>query len=90
MPLLKRELHKRIKGPLANDEAWWRLVFDTDPKRLYVEYEWSNMDLAKGGRIDSGTAEFDVGTFLSQDRNGPAQQELARLISSLFGGQTDA
>ena len=41
MSLLKKELYKSAKGPVANDEDWWRLVFDTDARRLYVEHEWA-------------------------------------------------
>ena len=84
MPLMKRELSKRARGPVLNDEDWWRLVFDTDTKRLYVEHEWAHLDVRKGGAADGGVAEFDVAEFLNASGQGAAHGELLRLIASLF------
>jgi hypothetical protein len=90
MPLLRKELHKRVKGSLANDEDWWRLVFDTDAKRLYVEHEWSHVDLGANGRADSGKAETDIATFLAQGGEGAPQRELAQLLHRLFEEESNA
>jgi hypothetical protein len=49
--LLKREFHRRAKGPVMNDEDWWRLVFDTDAKRIYVEHEWAHTMCAWAVRL---------------------------------------
>ena len=85
MPLLKKEFYKPVKGPLANDEDWWRLVFDTDAKRLYVEHEWSYMDIGRGGKCDSGKSETEISEYLKQAGNPwPHQKELVRLISTVF------
>jgi hypothetical protein len=86
MTVLKRELSKRRAGPVLNDEDWWRLVFDTETKRLYVEHEWEYVDVRRGGKADSGRLEIDLAAFLNESRQGPAQRELLGLISSLFGG----
>lgn len=86
MALLKRELHRTARGPVMNDEDWWRLVFDTDTKRLYVEHEWAHMDVRKGGQAENGVAEIEIASFLSEASQGRAQQELLRLLTRLFEG----
>jgi hypothetical protein len=90
MPLLKREFHRRAKGPVMNDEDWWRLVFDTDAKRLYVEHEWAHTDVRKGSSADSGTAEFEISAFLNEPSHGAAQRQLLRLLTNLFEVGRDA
>ena len=90
MPLLKRELHRTAKGPAMNDGDRWRLVFDTDAKRLYVEHVWEHVDVRRGGATSKGRAEADVGTFLKQPGQGPAHRELLRLLPGLFEGKPDA
>ncbi len=57
MALLKRELFRSARGTVMNDEDWWRLAFDTENKRLYVEHEWAHLDVrrrAKGERAQHG------------------------------------
>jgi hypothetical protein len=39
MALLRRELHRQIKGPAVTHADRCTLVFDTDAKNLYVERE---------------------------------------------------
>jgi hypothetical protein len=73
-----------------NDEDWWRLVFDTDAKRLYVEHEWAHLDVRRGGPADNGTAEIEIPAFLRGGGQGEAQRELYRLLTELFEGQRDA
>ena len=41
MAKLTRQLLKLAKG---GNEEWWRLVFDTEAQRLYIEHEWSHTD----------------------------------------------
>ena len=90
MPLLKRDLHRTAKGPVISGEDRWRLVFDTDAKRLYVEHVWEHVDVRRGVATSKGRAEVDVGSFLKQPGQGPAQRELLRLLSGLFGDKPDA
>ena len=90
MALLKRELHRTAKGPVMNDQDWWRLVFDTDANRLYVEHEWHHTDVRGRGETDQGRSEMDVGAFLSRFGAGPEHRELVRLLSGLFGDKTGA
>lgn len=80
MAKLTRQLHKLTKG---GNKEWWRLVFDTEASRLYVEHEWSHTDAWRVARSNSGTAEFDVNAFLTEGE-APAQAELLRIIESLF------
>jgi hypothetical protein len=84
MPLMKRELARRATGPVSNDEDWWRLVFDTDAGRLYVEHEWAYADVRRGGPGYSGVAGVDVAEFLNEGGRGASHRELLRLISTLF------
>jgi hypothetical protein len=90
MPVLKRELHRRVRGPVLMDEDWWRLVFDTDTNRFYVEREWDHVDVAKGGTASKGKSETDVTAFLNAEGMAEAKAELARLLTSLFEGSADA
>ncbi len=88
MAKLTRQLLKLAKG---GNEEWWRLVFDTEAQRLYIEHEWSHTDAWRASRSKSGTAEFDINRFLAEGE-APAQAELQRIIESLFenGGGENA
>jgi hypothetical protein len=88
MSKLTRQLLKLAKG---GNEEWWRLVFDTEAQRLYIEHEWSHTDPWPASRSKSGTAEFDINGFLAEGE-APAQAELQRIIESLFenGGGENA
>ena len=83
MPGISREFHKTVKGPMSNDEDWWRLVYDTEKHRLYVEHEWSHVPMRGTG--DSGTKEHDINAFLAA--GGQAAAKLDELLRSL---QTDS
>lgn len=91
MAKLTRQLHERIRGDDSENKDWWRLVFDTKAKRLYVEHEWSHTDAWRVARSNAGTAEFEVNGFLAEGE-APAQAELVRIIESLFknGGGENA
>ena len=77
-----------LKLAKGGNEEWWRLVFDTEAQRLYIEHEWSHTDAWRASRSKSGTAEFDINGFLAEGE-APAQAELQRIIESLFenGGE---
>jgi len=66
MAKLTRLLHERVKGAHMENEDWWRLAFDTEAKRLYIEHEWSHRDVWRASRSNSGTAEFDINGFLAE------------------------
>ena len=83
MAKLTRQLHERVAGAHNENEDWWRLVFDTEAKRFYVEHEWSHTDAWRAARSNNGTAEFDINGFLAEGE-APAQAELLRIIESLF------
>jgi hypothetical protein len=89
MPMLKKEFYRTATGPVANDEDWWRLVFDTDARRLYVEHEWAYVDVRKGGRGDDGKVEIEINEFLNK-ADWPAQRELLKLIRGLFESENNA
>jgi hypothetical protein len=84
MPLLRRPLYQRTEGA---DEDRWRLVFDTDANRLYVEHEKMRGDM-HGSGYGINTDEMDVTVFLNG--RGQGQQELVRLLSALFEDRKDA
>ena len=84
MPLLRRPLYQRSEGV---DEDRWRLVFDTDANRLFVEHEKQRGDMrGKGYGID--TDEIDVEAFLTE--RGQGQHELIQLLGTLFEDRKDA
>ena len=84
MALLIRELQRSAKGPVANDEDCWRLVFDTDAKRLYIEHEWQHTDVRAAGRSDQGKEHIEIPEYLTQAGQTAGHRELWRLIQTLF------
>ena len=84
MALLIRELQRSAKGPVANDEDWWRLVFDTDTKRLYVEHAWQHADVRGTGHSDHGKEHIEIPEYLLQAGQTAGHRELWRLIQLLF------
>jgi hypothetical protein len=91
MAKLTRQLHERIRGDNTENRDWWRLAFDTEAKRFYVEHEWSHTDAWRAARSNNGTVEFDINGFLGEDE-APAQAELLRIIESVFeegGGENE-
>jgi len=91
MAKLTRQLHERIRGENTENKDWWRLVFDTEAKRFYIEHEWSHTDAWRAARSNKGTAEFHINGFLAQG-DAPAQAELLQIIESVFekGGGENA
>ena len=89
MTLLKRELFRSARGPVMNDEDWWRLAFDTENKRLYVEHEWAHLDVRSRGAANSGTEQIEIAAYLAGPGVGPGQRELERLIETLFQDQAN-
>jgi hypothetical protein len=83
MPLLRRPLYQHSDGA---DEDRWRLVFDTDARRLFVEHEEKRGDM-RGAGYGIHTDEMEIAAFLAE--HGQGQQELVRLIAALFedGGE---
>jgi len=55
MAKLTRQLQERVIGAHKENEDWWRLVFDTEAKRLYVEQEWSHTDAWPAARSQNGS-----------------------------------
>jgi hypothetical protein len=84
MALLIRELQRSAKGPVANDEDWWRLVFNTDTKRLYIEHEWQHADVRGAGRSDHGKEQIEIPEYLTQAGQTAGHRELWQLIQTLF------
>jgi hypothetical protein len=78
MPLLRKPLYQRSEG---RDEDRWRLAFDTDTRRLFVEHETTRGDM-RGSGYSTNTDEIDVADFLRQSGEGP--RELAQLLGALF------
>jgi hypothetical protein len=81
MSVLRRPLYQRNEGA---DEDVWRLVFDTDTNRLFVEHEQQRGDM-RGFGYATGTDEIELAAFLSEQGHG--QQELVRILRDLFEGQ---
>ncbi len=84
MALLRRELHGTAKGPIANNDDTWSLVFDTDTKCLYVEHEWQHVDLTRSGGSNNGTEQIEISEYMLQGGQTAGHRELWRLIRILF------
>ena len=84
MPVLKRQLSGRQGGAHGRDRDWWRLVYDTDAKRLYVEHEWSYFDEGRPSSPDGGTAEMEIAAYLAEGGSSRGQRELDRLLRVLL------
>ena len=78
MPRLTKPLYQINDG---RDEDRWRLVFDSDIRRLFVEHEKTRGDM-RGRGYSVETDEVELADYLLE--NGPGQQELARLLGALF------
>jgi hypothetical protein len=78
MPQLSRPLYQRGEGI---DEDRWRLVFDTDANRLFVEHVKQRGDM-RGSGCSTDTDEMDVTACLAE--RGRGQHALVQLIGTLF------
>jgi hypothetical protein len=73
------------RGPVDHyDEDWWRLVFETDTKHLYVEHEWKHEDVSWRGQANVGTGKIEIEDYLAEPGEGPGQHELMRILNLLF------
>ena len=84
MALLKRELHREVKGSGVTHTDRWTLVFDTDSKSLYVECEAAHFEANTGGTANVQTAAMDIADYLKQGGQTAGHRELWRLLRALF------
>jgi hypothetical protein len=89
MALLKRELHRQVKGPEVTHADRCTLVFDTDAKNLYVEREVAHLDMNVEGAIEIRTATMDIADYLKQGGQTAGHRELWRLLRTLFKDTVD-
>jgi hypothetical protein len=82
MVRMSREFYRRAKGPLMNDESWWRLVLDGG--RIFVEHEYDRVDVAGRGPAQVGTVEIDIDAFLDSATPGEPQRALLSLLDEIF------
>jgi hypothetical protein len=90
MAQLRKPLYQHTDGA---DEDRWRLVFDTDTHRLFVEHEKTRGDM-RGSGYSTDIDEMDVTAFLSERGRGhgqhegqdlhQGQRELVQLLGTLF------
>lgn len=78
MTVIHRRFYQDWRGPAADDQDSWSLVFDTQTRHLLVRHEWRSSR-------HSGVDDFELAEFLKQE--GPAQ---TALIDSLFQVPVDA
>jgi hypothetical protein len=84
MPLLRKPLYQRSEGA---DEDRWRLAFDTETHRLFVEREKTRGD-TRGSGYATETDELGVADYLGE--SGQGQHELMRLLGVLFEQRGEA
>jgi len=90
MALLKRELHREVKGSKVTQAARWTLVFDTDSKSLYVECEVAHFEANTGGTANLQTATMDIADYLRQGGQTAGHRELWRLLRALFNENSES
>ena len=90
MALLKRELHRQVKGPQVTHEDLWTLVFDTDSKCLYVEHHWMYSEARTDGTTDFRRDKMDIADYLTQSGQTAGHRELWRLLQKLFNESVDS
>ena len=90
MALLKRELHRQVKGPEITHANRCTLVFDTDTKRLYIESEVAHLEAKVGGTVEYQTTTMDIADYLTQGGQTAGHRELWRLLRSLFNENSDS
>jgi hypothetical protein len=90
MALLRRELHREVKGSKANHADRWTLVFDTDSKSLYVECEAAHFGTNAGGTANVQTAAMDIADYLKQGGQTAGHRELWRLLRALFNENSES
>jgi hypothetical protein len=78
MPLLRKPLYQRNEG---RDEDRWRLAFDTETRRLFVEHEKTRGD-TRGPGYATETEDIELADYLGGQDQG--QHELVRLLGALF------
>lgn len=79
---LVRELHRRAKGPVMNNEDWWRLVYEDG--RLFVEHEWAHTDVQGKRGTSEGKVEMPLEVFLEQTGEGEQHRELKQILEQVF------
>ena len=84
MPLLRKPFYQRNEGA---DEDRWRLAFNTDTSRLFVEHEKTRGDM-RGSGYSTQTDEIEMAAFLGE--HGEGQHELTQLLGMLFEDHKDA
>ena len=72
MPILSEELGSRTKGPMAENEDWWRLCYDTDTKELYVLHKWDYVQI-NGLRQNAGEEKHDPDTWRGEGAGKTAE-----------------
>ena len=90
MALLKRELHRQVKGPQVTHEDLCTLVFDTDSKCLYVEHHWMYSEARTDGTTDFRRDKMDIADYLTQSGQTAGHRELWRLLQKLFNESVDS
>ncbi len=80
MAIFSEEIAKRIKGSLMEKEDWWRLCYDSETQRFYVEHEWSHTDAYRASKgSDEGTTEHDAETW-----SGPGAEKIGEARERLL------
>jgi hypothetical protein len=83
MTIFKREIYPGAGVPSREKVECWRLVFDTEAKRLLVEHRTTRM--SDGGRAwSTRTEEISLSTYLSQQPETGGHRELLQILRGLL------
>ena len=90
MALLKRELHRQVKGPEITHADRAPLSSIQTPNGLYVESEVAHLEAKVGGAVEYQTTTMDIADYLTQGGQTAGHRELWRLLRSLFNEDSDS
>ena len=77
------QLKERIKGPMANDEDWWRLVVNDATGQMHVEHEWSHVSISNFAQHDSGETHFTIDEFRASTEPSDAKRTLEEVLTAI-------
>ncbi len=80
MTVLKYELASSVQGPVAAQQDWWTLCYDTEIKAFFVDHEWGRSDpLNPTKQLCSGIRRYSNAAAW----RGPGAQKLSNGMAKL-------
>jgi hypothetical protein len=78
MAILTVQIANRVKGPMAENEDWWWLCYDTETQKFCVKHGWDHVQI-NGLQQRAGEAEHNADTW-----QGPGSDKIPSAKMSLL------